>query len=141
MAPKEWIFSKPQPRTKTIKQAHALSSLAHPPPPPKDTKREDMLVKHLAVALHENAILKKQMEQGTHRRTQEKYYEERWSCLCGEFRGHVSWDQHHTRQLRFEQLVAAIGAAFTSGRMHPGSRRFSIRNMHPLRDFPEGDMI
>lgn len=140
MAPKEWIFSKPQP-TKTTKQAHALRSLAHPPPPPKDTKREDMLVKHLAMALRENAILKKQMEQVTKKLTRENYYEERWSCLCGEFRGHVSWDLFHTGQLRFAQILAAVRTAYTTGRMHPGSRRFSIRGMHPLRDCPEGDVI
>ena len=141
MVPKEWIFGKQQPATKTTKQAKALSSLAQPLPPPKDTKREDMLVRHLAATLRENAILKKQMAQLNKIQAQKKYYQERWSCLCGEFREHVSWDQHHTGQLRFAQLLSAIRAAFIKGRMHPGSRRFSIRGMHPLRDCPEGDVI
>lgn len=141
MAPKEWIFSKPQPAAKTVKQAQALSGLAHSPPPPKDTQREDMLVRHLAMALRDNAILKKQVAQLSKKDSQERYYQERWSCLCGEFRGHVSWDQHHTSQLRFAQILSAVRAAFSKGHMHPGSQRFSIRGMHPMRDYPEGAVI
>lgn len=141
MAPKEWLFSKPQPAAKTAKQAYELSGWAQPPPPPKDTTKEDQLIKHLAAALRENHIIKKQLIEVNKKSTQADHYKERWNCLCGEFHGHVSWDQHHTGRLRFAQFLSAIRAAFTSGRMHPGSKRFSLRGMHPMRDCPEGKVF
>ena len=144
LPPNEWLFGKKQPGTMTVAQARVLSKYAQPPAAPpanNNTKTEQDLIRRLAVAKRDNQALKKENASLKRKERECNYYKDRWSCLCGEFHGHVAWDLLHTKKLRQWQLLNAVKAAFQRGQMHQGSKYFSLRGMHPYKDYPDGKVI